>query len=133
MLHLGLDDAQDSRAQNKNTPGTGVLEFPFFEDDVRPRPELQLMLSEETRRYVRFIETCRLLVGLHVRRDLAHVAEDAIEFRAEFVLPTALGGDPGSLLPGWVVTHVLRVRAFELCEPNVVRVLMKADDLSLHG
>ena len=35
---------------------------------------------------------------------------------------------PGPYLPGWIVPHMLRVATFQIRDPVVLRILMKADD-----
>lgn len=40
--------------------------------------------------------------------------------------------DPGTVLPGWIVPDVLGMTAFEVGDPVVVLILVKADDAALN-
>ena len=41
--------------------------------------------------------------------------------------------DPGAIQPGWRVADVLLVATFQVRHPLLRCILMKADDLALHG
>ena len=109
MHDLRLDDTHGFGSQHEDAAITGVLESSFFHDDVTPHARLQTMVMEKSGGHRRFVEVRRPLVGLRIFGNRRHVAEQAIEFGAEFVSSTFLRGDPTAVLPRRVVTHVLRV------------------------
>ena len=58
------------------------------------------------------------------------ITEPTFERRAEPLVASLDGNHPRPHLPGWIVTHVLRVPAFEVRHPVVLRVPMESDDPS---
>jgi hypothetical protein len=56
------------------------------------------------------------------------VAAYALERRPDSLAAPLEGNHPRPHLPGWIVTHVLRVAALEVSHPVILLVLMKAHD-----
>lgn len=131
--HFRLDDPHSIGSEDEYAAIAGVFELPVFDDDASPYAGLQSMVAKKSGGNGRFIKMRRLLVGLRRSGNRRHVAEEAIEFCAEFVLPTVFREDPGSLLPRRVVPNVLRMLAIEVRDPDAVRILMKTYDFSVHG
>ena len=58
---------------------------------------------------------------------------DAVQLDAQVLPARFFVHDPGTILPGGIVTDMLRVSAFEIGNPVLFAVLMEADDAALHG
>jgi hypothetical protein len=54
------------------------------------------------------------------------------EYLAQGRTATRSRDDPGTIGPRWIVSHMLVVPAFELSNPVLLVVLVKADDALLH-
>src|SRR4051812_15120081 len=65
--------------------------------------------------------------------SLPPVAAHAVQLRAEPLAPARFGDDPRAQLPGRVVPHMLTMSTGQLRDPVAFLVLVKADDLALHG
>ena len=133
MHDVRLDDPHDTWLEDERSSIARVFESSFLDDDVTPHVGLHAMVLQKPGRHGRFGEARRLFVRFRVIGNSAHVAKHAVQFGTSFVAPTFLGGDPGALLPWRIMTYVLRMRAFEVRDPNAVRVLVEADNLALHG
>jgi len=60
------------------------------------------------------------------------IAFDAVQGSTDELATTMLGCHPGPDLPGRVVSHVLAMRAFQICNPMPFLVLVKANDMAKH-